>query len=356
MPLSCLRYYFFGFPAGPITAALRVFVLLLALAPLSGNADSTEDMIRLSNGNLINGSIVALSGGELEYDTDAMGTVYVDWNEIIEFSTQNQFELWTSDGQRLTGTLSATSESGSIAITNDARIKTVDWSEVTSIIAVRSSFEDRFNARLSLGYSYNNASSVSQTSLNAEVSHQANDKLDIATGRFTTAQTDEDTTNSSMLTGLRISWDKGDRWANTYSAGYESNDELELDYRATAGAGAGRFLIDSSQARSALRIGLQAVTERFNSGEKDNSIEGVLTSRYQTWKDLPSGVGLNTRISLYPGLTEFGRLRGDANIAFTWDLIDRVSLDFTVFGVYDNESRSDSNWDYGISTGVGLEY
>ena len=155
---------------------------------------------------------------------------------------------------------------------------------------------------------------------------------------------------------MRISWARGNQWANAYSLGYESNDELEVDYRVTAGAGAGKFLIDSSQARSAMVLGLQAVTERFDSGDKENSVEGVLSANYQTWKKLPGSFGINSRLSLYPGLTELGRLRGDTNIVLTWDLIDRVSLDFSLFGVYDYESRSNSKWDYGISTGLGLEY
>ncbi|MEP4148172.1 MAG: DUF481 domain-containing protein [Halioglobus sp.] len=338
-----------------VAASLRACALLLVLFPLSANADPEEDAIRLSNGNLINGTIVSLSGGKLEYDTNAMGTVYVDWDDIIEISTESQFELWTSEGQRIIGTL-ATSKSQSLLVAKGTRIDTVDWDEVTTIMPMRSSFEDRFNAKLSLGYSYNNASSVGQTSVNAEISHQDTEKLDMATGRLTTARTDDDITRSSRLSGLRIAWERGDVWANAYSLGYESNDELEVDYRASAGAGAGKFLLDSSQARSAIVMGLQAVTERFDSGEKENSIEGVLSASYQTWKNLPGDVGINSRLSLYPGLTEFGRLRGDTSIVLTWDLIDRVSLDLSVFGVYDNESRSDSNWDYGISTGVGLSY
>ena len=76
-------------------------------------------------------------------------------------------------------------------ITGDASTEAINWTDVGSITPIRSTFNDQFNASASLGYSYNNASSVARTSLNAEVSHQDTEKLDLVTGRLTTARTDE---------------------------------------------------------------------------------------------------------------------------------------------------------------------
>jgi len=60
--------------------------------------------------------------------------------------------------------------------------------------------------------------------------------------------------------------------------------------------------------------------------------------------------------SLYPSLTESGRVRGDSDIRIRWELIEDLFWDVTAYGTYDSRAESDQEFDYGITTGIGWNY
>ena len=66
---------------------------------------------------------------------------------------------------------------------------------------------------------------------------------------------------------------------------------------------------------------------------------------------------LVTRLSVYPGITESGRVRSDGDIVLSWEVIEDLKLNLTAFGSFDNETNEDGDdYDYGITTGVSWEF
>ena len=61
--------------------------------------------------------------------------------------------------------------------------------------------------------------------------------------------------------------------------------------------------------------------------------------------------------TLYPSLTDSGRVRSDSNLRIRWEMIEDLYWDITAWASTDNKSENDDgNVDYSITTGIGWEY
>ena len=85
-------------------------------------------------------------------------------------------------------------------------------------------------------------------------------------------------------------------------------------------------------------------------------MEGFLTGNYNLWRFSTPELDLAISGTLYPSLTESGRVRGDTDIRLRWEIVEDLFLDFTAWGTYDNQNEGDSSIDYGLTTGLGWEY
>ena len=79
----------------PISAILALLTILAATAAAQA---AKTDVVVLVNGNAVTGEIKSLDFGALRYSTDSMGTVNVDWEDIVAI-TSNQ-DLQSTNGRR----------------------------------------------------------------------------------------------------------------------------------------------------------------------------------------------------------------------------------------------------------------
>ena len=99
--------------ARPIALAAGAVLVTLAMCTVPVAAQKT-DVVRLRNGDEITGEIKRLDRGRLEYSTDDMGTVNIEWDEIDALSSVFTFEVELGSGTRFLGTLLEGAPPGSI--------------------------------------------------------------------------------------------------------------------------------------------------------------------------------------------------------------------------------------------------
>ena len=78
--------------------------------------------------------------------------------------------------------------------------------------------------------------------------------------------------------------------------------------------------------------------------------------QFATWKFDPPELDVKLTLNLYPSMTDSGRLRGDSDLRLRWELYKNLFWDISTWGVYDNRSTSEDNFDYGVTTGIGWDY
>ncbi|KAA1193329.1 DUF481 domain-containing protein [Pseudohalioglobus sediminis] len=337
----------------------RIEILTLALLLLSPGALASRktDIINMYNGDRITGEIVTLYGGILKVKTDAMGTLNIEWPEVASLTSEYHYELRLSNGERLYGSFDESARPGQIDLVTLFGKQDIEWLEVVEIRAIEDDFLERLDLYLSTTFSYTRASNIGQVSLNTDISYENEDSRNRLTGRTDIVDSNEERSQSTRFDVSRATW-RGDR-ADAFRAlfaNYEDNDELGLNRRIGVGAGIGRYFVDTHRSRLNGVAGLQLISERF-AGEEDNQdVELILTTSFATWKFTTPELDIDLSFSLYPSLTDSGRVRSDGNLRIRWELVSDLYWDITAWVTTDNQAENDNTVDYAITTGVGWTY
>ena len=278
-------------------------VLLLALHP-AAEARPKTDVITMNNGDRITCEIRSMFAGVLECKTNYMDTVRLKWHHIRSISTDYSFEVRTSEGSRSYGLVSSDAENRQLAIEDIYGESRLDWLDIVELRPLQKTLKDAMNVYLSLGFDYTKATGVGQAQLSTDISYETESSRNSLNARSTLSSTDELDTRSSRVDLSRRSF-IGDsaRYIN-YLGTYESNDALELVGRYSLGAGMGRYFLDNDRMQLVGLAGVQVNTEKDAFGESTDSVEGILSMEYSTWRlDTPK-LDLRYILNFYPGLTE----------------------------------------------------
>ena len=343
-------------------AGLVCLTLALFFLPTNGQARSKTDEITLINGNVINGEIKELLQGKLRFSTDSMGTVTIEWEDILFVRSDFNFEVRLEGGSRLYGSMVQETEEGHLRVLDErgepSRVAVLD---VVELRPIKRTIADRFDFRISLGLSFDKASDVNTYTLNFSAGYEDERGMTSLTAIANRTEQTQGTVSSSQYNLSRQFWTKRPNVVRWLAASYATNDELDLDYRYTLGFGLGKALIDNNRQSLLGFFGIQGATEldQTNTGvptERLNSLEGVLGANYVLWRFKTPEIDLETNLSIYPGITESGRWRGNGDIRLSWELVEDLYWDINGWYTYDNQSPAGSNSDYGVSTGLGWSY
>ena len=63
----------------------QIFFLAILLAPQVGLAQKT-DVVYLTNGDRITGKVSEMTQGQMKFETDTMGYVYIRWAHAVSYT------------------------------------------------------------------------------------------------------------------------------------------------------------------------------------------------------------------------------------------------------------------------------
>ena len=94
---------------------LLIAVALGVLGVRTAHAVKT-DILTLRNGDRITGEIKSLDKGRLEFSTDDIGTIYIEWNKVASLTAPKMFDIELDSGRHLYGSLIPTPSVGLVRI------------------------------------------------------------------------------------------------------------------------------------------------------------------------------------------------------------------------------------------------
>lgn len=335
---------------------VRAMMIVLALLlPAKALGHEKTDTVVLVNGDRLTGEIKGMEYGILSLSTDYLDTVEIEWLHISSVSSRFDYEVRTNTGQRHYGSLSPKGQDGSILVNKQSSHQNLAIAEIVELRPLGDALKDRLDVKISSGLSYNRASEVLQLNVQPYVEYQDAEGITRFSGRTTVTDTEQERTQSNRYSLQREYWTRRPNVVRWFSGTYEDNDAQALDYRLSAGGGFGRAFLDEKSLSLQGYAGLQVVNEHSQNEERNNSIEGVLAGRFSTWQFQTPELSLDTDLALYPGLTEWGRWRADADLSLNWEIVKDLYWDISAWWSYDNDSSEDGS-DYGITTGLGWKY
>ena len=110
------------------SALLRIFFIILLVSASQAVQAERTDVIYLQNGDRITGEIKSLFRGKLEFKTDHMGTVFIEWDDIREIVSTTGHAVELTNGQRFYGPLTKP-ENAAVAATPPAAVSAPEGAE-----------------------------------------------------------------------------------------------------------------------------------------------------------------------------------------------------------------------------------
>lgn len=320
-------------------------------------ADKT-DVVVLHNGDKITGEVKGLELGRLEFSTDSMGTVYIEWNDIDAIISTTGQSIELTDGRRFYGPLAKSEDANMVQVNTMLGPMEVRSTEVVSMYPVEAGFWDRLDISARIGFSWDKASSVGKYNIGLDTEYR--DPRFITRANFTTeitTQREADDTARASASVLHNVFKPNKRFTS-YFASVEQNDELGVSYRALAGAGYGWSPLRTNQQWFSLVAGLSVNRERSTEGAEEVNLEAVGVISYEYFKYSDPERRFTTNLRVFPSLTDAGRVRAEFNTDFRLEFLDDLFWVFDIFASYDSDPLDGeaSTSDYGVTSSFSYKF
>ena len=344
-------------------AALGVLVAVsLTVCATAASARDKTDVIVLKNGDRITGEIMELEYGLLQFSTDDMGTVNIEWNAIASIDSVYEFDVELAGGRRQSGVIATSGDGGRLVIRGTGSQEAVPMLSVVRVAELESSFWQRVSGSLSLGFNYTKSSGIRTGSLNVSSQYTAERlkaTLDIS-ALETSSPDSEPSAREKISSTLEFRRERPGFWMALNSL--ERNDELGIDARLQSGAAFARYFRQDQDSEIMALAGVVANQEWTNGAdESQQSVEGVLGATWRIFRFNDPEISLNSSAYLYPSFTDSGRHRGSLDISVRREFISDLFFEISLYESYDSDPPTDGETeaettDYGIVTSLGYKF
>ncbi len=327
-----------------MSRAATGFVLLILAAAPPVQAQKT-DMVTLQNGDEVTGEIKRLDRGMLDYATDDMGTVAIEWNKIQKLASIWFFEVELRSGRKYFGSFPDGAEPGTLLVALPPNRDTLSLASIVRIQPIQVSFWQQLDGFVDVGFNYARANRNIQLTASARANYRGRRWGGTARGEtYFQTQTDADgaSRNSAQFSVERFL--EQSLWSALLFAAVEQDTELDLAIRGLLGGGAIRTMHQSNTSIVRLAGGVSLSAERFTAesatpGPENTdalSVEGVIRFEWAVFRFDAPKLDMLTEITTFPGITDFGRVRADMNVRVAYEIVKDFFLSLTGNGHLDS--------------------
>jgi len=334
---------------------------LLFLLQFSVSAWAAKtDVVYLKNGDRVTGEVKNLDRAILEFSTDSMGTVFIEWKDILEVVSDTGQTVELTNGQRFYGPLAKPDGQEMVTVETEQGPVGVSTLDVVSMYPVESGFWDRLDISANLGFSWDKASEVGKYSIGIDT--ELRNPRFVSRASFTSEITTQEGRNDTTRAALNASHYvfRRDKRYHMIWGDMENNDGLDIDLRVVAGAGYGYLPLRNQRNWLAIGAGLAVNREIPVTGAQQTSLEAVGTLRYSYFKYSDPERSFNSDLSVFPSLTEAGRWRATFNTDFRLEFLSDLFWKLTLYASYDSDPASQdastSNSDYGVTSSFSYKF
>lgn len=345
----------------PRAAGPGTLVTALALFAACGDALAEKtDVLYMRNGDRVTCEIKNLERGRLKVSTDSMGTVYIEWKDIAQIVSRQNFVAELEDGSRVQGTLAMPFDDGTLVMTDgdDSRRLAMNGIVWLDPLKLDARVIKRWDGSVSAGFDTTKANNDTSLSASFDARRRAEDfVLNFDGSVYSRSQDGVDDSLRANFGGVYRGLLE-DRWYWAGLGQVERNDELGIDLRSLVGAGYGRYLVQTGRSLWSVTGGLAVVNEqRAGDEDAETNVEALLNTDYEFFTYDSPKTSLNASLTVFPSITDGGRVRSNLETGFRRELITDLFFELSVYHSWDNEPPEEGEkTDYGIVTSLGYTF
>jgi hypothetical protein len=338
--------------------AAKAALVAVALAASPALAAPKVDVVVLQNGTRVVGEIRSMRRGRLELKTDDMGTLQVEWGNVVQVTAPEFFEVEDMEGALYFGSLRPGKAEGALDVAADWGESSVLVGRVARIELVKKSFWDRFRGSLDLGASYTSATELFQLEGDGELRfRKPKFEASAEANAVLTQQPEvEDTRRSSLAVGYARLFANRQR---LFARGtLEQNRELGFDLRSSVLGGWGYMLARDARNELVGGAGLALNREKPVEGESTTNLEATFGFDWANFAyDFPN---TDVRITAfgYLGITQWGRFRLESTASLRREIFGDFYVGVKAYESYDSEPATAGAHknDWGTALTVGYSF
>ncbi len=335
----------------------RYLILLVFL--FSGIGHAKTDVVIFKNGDRLTGEVKSLERGRLRFKTDATDTINIEWDEVAYLSSDQNIQVETVLGARHLGHLVRSEEKFNIVVETNAGPINLNNIQVVQMTPIEEKGVNRIDGEITAGYNFTKASEVSHANFGVELAYRT--EIRIWSLDLDVTVTDSETNEASQRESLDLDYKRlrDNRWLVSGNVSLNRNDELGIDLRTSVGGGGGRILRQSGHSSLILEGGLKATREDLAGSTTDeDTLEAYALMTWDWFRYDTPELDLSTSFEVIPNLSDTGRVRGELDIKFKWEMIEDLFWQLEFYDSYDSRPATvgaEKN-DHGIITSLGYDF
>jgi len=346
-------------PIVEIRALQALLATILLMPGLQALAAPKTDILIFKNGDRLTGELKSLKRGQLSFNTDATGTIGIEWDKVAQIISKQRIQVGMASGARYFGTLLEPAKDGDVIVETAEGALDLQAGRIITMQPIEEKGLSAFDVDLTFGYNFAKSTGVKQGTFGLDVDYRT--RLRVFAFDVLTTVSDSNSQEARQRQSLGFQFTRlwTNRWVSNGNVSLEQNDELGLNLRTSIGFGGGRFVVQSNSMLLLMQAGLQASRENLISEQEDtDSVEMVLSADWDWFKFNAPELDWSTKIQIIPSLTEKDRVRGEFDTSLKWEIVNDLKLGMSIYSSFDSQPQSDlaATSDYGVNTTVTYEF
>lgn len=348
-----------------IAFSIKSRFLLLSctlLAATSLFARESTDVIIMKNGDHLTGKIKSLDNGVLSVSLDYVdGTLSVDWSKVARLESKQLFVVFTQSGSSYEGTLAAPEATSGqpvkiqVTPTTGNRVE-IERSKIVKMTQTSEKVLQRLSGDIDLGVIHSKGNQATQYNFGTDVQYLRERWAAEATYNSSLSSNSGSTTSTRNQVGL-----SGYHLLPRHNYFYEGlgnflqSSVQGIRLQTTLGGGIGYFFKDTNRSTIAVLGGLAWQGTDYTASVAPQTTKNVAAAMIATEIKLFKfkKTNLDLTASLFPALSDPGRVRFNTNATYYLKLLGNLSWNLSFYGNWDNQPPPGlSGSDYGSSSGL----
>jgi hypothetical protein len=326
--------------------------------PAWAGAAPKTDTVLLRNGDRLTCEIKRLQQARLSIKTDPLGSVSVHWGEVLGVNSPRVFEVTLVSGDRYYGGLGGSGVVGELVLSlSGGPATTLKLADITSLVPIGSSFWNRIDGSIDLGFSFSQANLETHWTFNTGATYRSpRYRLSSSVASQLTARKDADRTsrNTVSITGSRL---LADQWLIILISQLQQNEELQLDLRTVGGGGVGKILSQSNHRTIALYSGLVYTREQFVDEPVDNTAEIAVGGQIDFFTPRNDDFSITNSVVSYFSLSAPGRVRIELQSAWRHEFLKDFYWSLNGVESFDSDPpNAQKRNDFSLSLSLGWRF
>ena len=319
------------------------FIVLIFFVLSSISLAKKTDIVMMDNGITVIGEIKKLEFGKLIFKTDDMGTMSIKWSKVKHLISKHIFEIHMGDGRLYFGSLDSSSVEDGIIIKRESDSVHTFRMNIVSIVPIKSSFWDKNSGSVAVGLNYTKATRNGQLKLMFNNTFRS--EKWISNSNLNSIFSFQDKIQTSKNQNLSISLERTlpNNWLAGATLSFEQNTELGIQLRSAITPMGGYIFTQTNRNVLWGVAGLSFNRENFtDTTESIFNLDGYFQLQYQLFIYDDPEISLNTFANVFPGITDWGRVRSNIYVNLDWEIFSDFYWDLTFNFNYDNKPVGDA--------------